>query len=77
VSGAVVLAHEEARPRAVVVASGVSLRASPRPDAPALQTLPPGRMVTLDRREGDWHRLRLPDGTLAWAEAGGLARVDA
>jgi tetratricopeptide (TPR) repeat protein len=74
---AVVLAHEEARPRAVVVGSGVTLRASPRPDAPAVQTLPPGRMVTLDRREGDWQRLRLPDGTLAWAEAGGLARVDA
>jgi hypothetical protein len=72
---AAAVSHEEARPRAVVVAPEAELRGVPSAEAPVAGSLAEGWLVVLGPRRGAWQAVRLADGATAWVDGGALERV--
>lgn len=72
---AVLTARYEDRPRAVVVASEVAVRTSPSSTAGAIHNAPEGAVLIVTAERGAWRGVRLPDGTVGWAEASALEEI--
>lgn len=61
--------------RAVIIAPEVSIMAGPDDKDTVLFKLHEGAMVLLERTEGAWRLLRLPDQKRGWAKADAVKRV--
>ena len=65
-------AHREA---AVVMAGEAQAVSAPSPDGLALFTIHEGAKVRIDRRDGDWAEIVLPDGRVGWMDAALLEAI--
>ncbi len=62
------------RPEAVVLAAGCRALFAPLPDATVHFALPPGSIVRMEERQGDWLKVDL-NGRAGWIEAAACERV--
>jgi hypothetical protein len=75
--GVVWAAVKPGETRAIQPRDGVSLRSSPKPLGPRVETLAFGARVTVQEVQGDWARVAAPSGAVGWVRTSDLVEAGA